>query len=186
MIFLSFGMPIEVIYVKESLGAGNAAYGVLLAAWGAGTVLASIGLPRVRRNALALIPLSAGAMGAGYLIMAVSPAVGVAAAGCLIGGIGNGVYYVSVIQSVQERIEESFQARVMGLLESVNATCYGLGFLAGGAVAAAFDARLAFGVAAGGVFVATGVIRTLLRHHGDAPARVPAAGAAPVPEPVAG
>ena len=71
---LSFGAavtPIEVVYVKESLGAGDLAYGLLLAAWGAGTVLSSVALARFgRASALVLIPLSAAAVGAGYLVMA--------------------------------------------------------------------------------------------------------------------
>jgi MFS family permease len=185
--FLAFGMPIEVVYVKDSLGAGDLAYGLILGTWGAGTVLSSVVLTRVPRSSpLLLIPLTAAAMGAGYLIMALSPSVAVAMVGCLIGGAGNGVYYVSVVQGIQERVEESFQARVMGLLESTNAAGYGIGFLLGGAVTAVFDARIAFGTAAGGVLVAAAVIRTLLRGHSDAPAHVPGPAGAAVPEPVAG
>ena len=175
---LAVGVPIEVAYVKESLGAGDLAYGLLLAAWGAGTVLSSIALARVRaRSPLVLIPLTAGAMGAGYLIMAVSPSVALAMLGCLIGGAGNGVYYVSVVQAVQERLPDEFQARVMGLLESVNAAGYGIGFLAGGAIAAVADPRLPFGLAAGGVLVAAFAIRMLLRN--SAPAEPAATALAP-------
>jgi predicted MFS family arabinose efflux permease len=187
VVFLAFGPPIEVVYVKDSLGASDLAYGLLLGTWGAGTVLSSIVLARLPRTSpLVLIPVTAAAMGAGYLIMAVSPSVGLAMLGSLVGGAGNGVYYVSVVQAIQERIEDGFQARVMSLLESANAASYGAGFLVGGALTALFDARLAFGVAAGGVLVAAVVIRTVLRRHGDAPGRAVAPAAAPVPEPVAG
>jgi MFS family permease len=100
--------------------------------------------------------------------MAVSPSVALAMLGCLIGGAGNGVYYVSVVQAVQERLPDEFQARVMGLLESVNAAGYGIGFLAGGAIAAVADPRLPFGLAAGGVLVAAFAIRMLLRNSAPA------------------
>ena len=39
---------------------------------------------------------------------------------------------MSVVQALQERIADDFQARVMSLLESTTAACYGVGFLFGG------------------------------------------------------
>jgi MFS family permease len=189
--FLSVAMPIEVVYVKASLRASDLAYGLLMGAWGAGTVLSSVVLTRMRTTSpLVLIPASAGAMGAGYLAMAVAPSVGVAMLGAVVGGAGNGIYYVSVVQAIQERVAEDFQARVMGLLESANAACYGAGFLLGGAVTSVFDARLAFAMASAGVLACAVAIRRLLRGHAaPAPAAASAAPARPaaaVAEPAAG
>jgi len=185
MVFLSFGMPIEVVLVKRSLGASDAAYGLLLAAWGAGTVLSSLVLARARTSSpLVLIPASAGAMGAAYMTLAVAPSVTVAALGCLVGGVGNGAYYLSVVQAIQERVEEPFQARVMSLLESVNAGSYGVGFVIGGAVTAVADVRLAFAVAATGVLLSAVAIRRFLRRHAAPAAEVArpvGAAAGPVP-----
>jgi predicted MFS family arabinose efflux permease len=178
--------PIEVVYVERSLGADTAAYGLLLAAWGLGTVLSSVGLARAPRiSAVVLIPMSAAAMGGGYLVMAAAWSLPVAVAGAVLGGAGNGVYYVSVVQALQERIADDFQARVMGLLESTTAACYGVGFVLGGALASLADPRLAIAVAAAGVLVCAGAIGGLLRgdrRGAPAPAR---AGLAPQPEPVA-
>ncbi len=180
-VFLSFGMPIEVVYVRVSLGASDAAYGLLLAAWGAGTVLSSIALTRVRATSpIVLIPASAAAMGAGYGLVAVAPVVALAAVGCLVGGVGNGIYYVSVVQAIQERVGEGFQARVMSLLESVTAAGCGLGFILGGTLTALADARVAFAVAAAGVLVSAAAIRVVLRVRATEPAVV-----APAVEPVA-
>jgi predicted MFS family arabinose efflux permease len=177
--------PIEVVYVKQSLGAGDAAYGLLLAAWGAGTVLSSVGLTRAGRvSAIVLIPLSAAAMGAGYLVMAGAWALPVAMAGAVVGGAGNGVYYVSVVQALQERIADDFQARVMGLLESTTAACYGVGFLLGGALASLADPRLAIVVAAAGVLVSAAAIVGLLRGERRG-ARAHAPGLIAAPEPSA-
>ena len=171
--------PIEVVYVKQSLGADTAAYGLLLAAWGVGTVVSSIGLARAPRvSAFVLIPLSAAAMGGGYLVMAGAWSLAVAVAGAVLGGAGNGVYYVSVVQALQERIADDFQARVMALLESTTAACYGVGFVLGGALASLADPRLAIAVAAAGVLVSAGAIGRLLR--GD---RAPAPAPAPAPGP---
>jgi hypothetical protein len=161
--FAAAATPIEVVYAKESLGGGAGAYGAVLAAWGAGTVLSSVGLARAPRgSALLLIPLGASAMGLGLLVMAVAPVLAVALAGCLLGGAGNGIYYVSVVQALQERIHDDFQARVMGLLESTTAASYGAGFLLGGVVTAMADARLAIGLSGVGVLVAAAAIVALL------------------------
>jgi MFS family permease len=119
-------------------------------------------------------------MGAGYGLVAVSPVVALAAVGCLVGGVGNGIYYVSVVQAIQERVGEGFQARVMSLLESVTAAGCGVGFILGGTLTALADARVAFAVAAAGVLVSAAAIRLVLRDRAAEPAV-----AAPAVEPVA-
>src|SRR3954451_17408006 len=167
--------PVEVVYAERSLHGGPDTYGLLLAVWGAGTVLSSVGLTRAGRiPAIALVLASAGAMGAGYLLMAAAPGVPVALAGCLLGGIGNGVYCVAVIQAVQERLADDVQARVMGLLESLTAACYGAGFVLGGALMAIGSPRLAPAVAGVAGLAAVAVTARLLRG-----ARAPSRGLAP-------
>jgi MFS family permease len=157
-------LPVEVVFVKASLGADGGAYGLLLTAWGAGAVLSSIGLTRAKTTrTLGLIPLAAAATGAGYLIMAGSPSLALALAGALVGGAGNGVCYVSVVQALQEQISDDFQARVMGALESANAAGYGAGFLLGGGLAALTDARVAIAASGVGMLVAAGAVATLTR-----------------------
>jgi len=189
--FLAFGMPIEVVYVTDSLGAGSFAYGLLLTAWGAGTVVSSVVLARATSGrALVLIPATAAMMAAGYGVMAAAPSVAVATAGCLLGGLGNGVYVVSVVQAIQERVPLDLQARVMSLFESLNAAAFGVGFVMAGALTALAGARVAFGVAAAGVLVSAAAIAVFLRgHRASRPvAAAPGARAPAVPalEPVAG
>jgi Transmembrane secretion effector len=170
--------PVEVVYAKQSLHAGAAGYGLVLAFWGIGTVLSSVALTRVRNvPPVALIPLGAGATGIAFLVMAGAPVLAVAVAGCVVGGAGNGVYYVSVVQSLQEQIDDDMQARVMSLLESTTASAYGVGFLAGGTIAALAGARATLAFAGLGVLVAAAAIVAVLR-----PARPAAATAAPTPE----
>ena len=171
--FAAFATPIEVVYATQSLAGGPGAYGVLLAAWGAGTVISSVVLARVGTvPALVLIPLGAAAMGAAFLGMAFAGTVAVAAGAFAVGGAGNGVYYVSVVQALQERVPDDLQARVMSLLESTTAGAYGVGFLLGGAIAAIADARLALGLGGIGVLLAAGAIVTLLRGDGRSRASV--------------
>jgi hypothetical protein len=179
-------MPVEVVYVKDSLHADDATYGLLLAAWGVGTVLSSVALVRAKRvSPLVLIPVACLAIAAGYLVMALAPAVPVAVAGCVLGGAGNGIYYVSVVQAIQDRVEDDLQARVMSLLESTTALSYGTGFVLGGLVTSLADARVAFVVSAAGVLLAAAAITALRR--GDRAARAPqATPLAAAPEPAAG
>ncbi|MEA2318075.1 MAG: hypothetical protein QOD44_2264, partial [Solirubrobacteraceae bacterium] len=162
------------VYVKQSLSSGDAAYGLLLAAWGAGTVLSSLVLMRARNTvSLRLIPLAAAATGAGYAVMAIAPSVPVAVAGCLVGGAGNGIYYVCVVQAVQERVADSFQARVMALLESVNAGFLGLGFVVGGVVTSLADPRAAIGLSAIGAVLCAVAIKLSLRRDAEEAAAEP-------------
>jgi MFS family permease len=184
--FAAAATPVEVVYADQALHGGGRAYGLLLAAWGAGTVLSSVGLARMGgTSAIVLIPLGALGVGLGFVVMAVAPGLAIALVGCLLGGAGNGLYYVSVVQALQERIEDDFQARVMGLLESTTAAAYGVGFLLGGVLTAAADSRVAIGVAGVGVLFAAGAIVALLR--GDRARSVPQGAAlAATPEPAAG
>ncbi len=51
-IFFAAVIPVEVIYAKETLGAGDSGYGLMLASWGVGMVLGSlvfaVAAPRAR------------------------------------------------------------------------------------------------------------------------------------------
>jgi predicted MFS family arabinose efflux permease len=157
--------PVEVIWAKEILGGGNGAYGLVLSAWGAGTLLTSLVLVSLWRRVpvVARIPLGAGTMGAGYVVMALATSLPVGALGCFIGGLGNGFYFVSIIQAIQERTADEFQGRVMGLLESTTAGGYGIGFLLAGAITALTSVRVTFAATAVGVILATIWMATLLR-----------------------
>ena len=57
-VFFSLVIPIEVVFAKETLDAGDAGYGALLASWGVGMVAGSLvfaGLRRVALRALLLV-----------------------------------------------------------------------------------------------------------------------------------
>jgi predicted MFS family arabinose efflux permease len=161
--------PVEVIWAEEVIGGGSSAYGIVLSAWGAGTLVTGLALVGVWRRipVVARIPLAAGTMGAGYVVMALATSLPVGAVGCFIGGIGNGFYYVSLVQAVQDRTADEFQGRVMGLLESTTAGCYGVGFLLAGVLTALTSVRVTFAATAVGVIVATIAMAVLLRGAGQ-------------------
>jgi predicted MFS family arabinose efflux permease len=157
--------PVEVIWAREVIGGGKGAYGLVLSAWGAGTLVTGLLFVSVwqRVSVLARLPLAAGTMAIGYVIMALATSLPVAAAGCFIGGVGNGFYFVSVVQAIQERVADEFQGRVMGLLESTTAGTFGLGFLIAAALTELTSVRVTFAATAVGVTLATLLMTALLR-----------------------
>jgi hypothetical protein len=151
-IFFAAVIPIEVIYSKETLGASDSGYGLLLASWGVGMVLGSVIFAAVRRASLpVLLFFSTLAVAAGYLGLAAAPTLALACAASVVGGAGNGVQWVSAISAVQELTVAGMQARVMSVLESIGAAMPGVGYLVGGLIASAIDPRATFLVAGIGI-----------------------------------
>ena len=156
-------IPIEVIYAKQTLGAGDSGYGLLLASWGVGMVLGSIVFAAVRRAPLPfLLFFSTVAVGAGYLGLAVAPSLALACAASVVGGAGNGVQWVAVISAVQELTVQGMQARVISVLESIGAAMPGIGYVVGGLIATAREPRATFLFAGIGVLVIVAVATPVL------------------------
>jgi MFS family permease len=147
-------VPIQVIYAKESLDAGNLGFGIFAGAWGLGMVLGSGLFAREHRRSMTqLIVGSTAALGLGYVGIAVAPTLLAACLAAILGGLGNGIQVVSVITALQEATEERFYTRVAGLFEAIATAAPGVGFLVGGAVTAFLSPRAAFGVAGAGVLM---------------------------------
>lgn len=162
-VFFSAVLPIEVVYAKETLGVGDAGYGLLLGSWGGGMVLGSIVFAALRRASLpVLLVFSTLAVGAGYLGMAAAPTLPVACAAACLGGTGNGIQWVGVVSAVQEQTIDAMQARVMSVLESVAAAMPGIGFLLGGVVTTVLEPRATFLVAGLGVLAIVAISIPLL------------------------
>lgn len=162
-VFFAAILPVEVVYAKETLGAGDAGYGLLLASWGVGMVLGSAVFAAARRAPLPLLLFfSTLVVGGGYIGMALAPGLAIACAAACFGGGGNGVQWVAMVSAVQELTIESMQARVTSVLESSGAAMPGVGFLLGGAIAAAVSPRAAFMAAGCGVVAIVAIAAPLL------------------------
>ena len=163
-VFFSLVLPIEIVYAKETLDAGDSGYGALLSAWGVGMVLGSLVFLAGTRIAVGmLLFFSTLAVSLSYLGMAAAGSLAVACAAAVVGGAGNGVQWVAVISTVQHLTADAFQARVAGLLESIAVAMPGLGFVLGGVVTELFDPRAGFALAGGGVLVVLVAAVPLLR-----------------------
>jgi MFS family permease len=162
-VFFAAVVPVEVIYAKETLGASDSGFGLLLASWGVGMVLGSLIFARVRKAPLPyLLLFSTLGVGVGYLGLAIAPTLALACAASIVGGAGNGVQWVSAISAVQELTAPEMQARVMSVLESIGAAMPGVGFLVGGVIATVLSPRATFLVAGIGVFVIVAVVAPIL------------------------
>ena len=142
--------PVEVVLVRGTLHASSAALGVVLGAWGVGMIAGGALVGRIqRRVGLATLLIGAAiAEAAAFLGMGLSASVAGVAAFAALGGAGNGLEGVLFMTAVQERVSDAYQARVSGLVEALMTTSVGVGFLAGGTIAALAGARATY-VAAG-------------------------------------
>jgi hypothetical protein len=164
LVFFESGAPIEVAYAKATLHAGDRGYGVLLATWGVGVVLGSIVFARSARRPLGAM-LSAGTLGVGlaYVGFAAAPTLALACLAALVGGLGNGVQWASLISAVQRLTPQRLHGRLMGAVESLGALCPAIGLSLGGALVALSSPREAFLVVGLGATATTAAFLRLQR-----------------------
>ena len=152
LVFFSAVIPVEVVLAKATLGAGDVGYGAMLSAWGIGMFAGGLLFAAARSLPLrVLVAVGTLAIAAAYLGTAAAPSLAVACAASAVGGVGNGVQWVALVSWLQELTDEPYQARVMGLFESVAAVMPGIGFIAGGALSDLLSPRACFLVAGAGV-----------------------------------
>ena len=148
----SVAVPIEVVFAKQTLHAGDTGYGLLLSAWGAGMVAGGLGFALAGEITLMAVLGTSGLLEAlGYGGMAAAPTLVAACVFSFIGGVGNSAAWVAARTALQQRIPLSRQAAVMAVVESANQTAPALGFVAGGVVTALASPRAAYAVSAAGV-----------------------------------
>jgi len=162
LVFFETGGPIEVVYVKETLHAGDRGFGLVLTAWGAGAVLGSVVFARlVRRSLAVLLSMGTFAIGLGYVGFAAAPSLVLACLAALIGGLGNGLQWPSLISVVQRLTPPNLHGRLMGAVESLGALCMSIGLLLGGALVALSSPRVAFLIVGLGAIATTGALLRL-------------------------
>ncbi len=188
LLFFTISVPVEVVFVQHTLHAGAAGYGALLSAWGAGAVAGAAIYARWRGlPSRDLIALGAGALGIGFLVMAVAPNLAVAIVGGAVAGVGNGIEAVAARTALQEEVEERWMALMMSLNESMFQVVPGAGILLGGTITALGSPRTALAVAGVGslaITVAAWVALAALGTGRDAPAGAEPAGTELAGDPV--
>jgi MFS family permease len=164
MIFIETGAPIEVPFVKSTLGAGDGGLGLLLTMWGAGAVLGSIWFARLIGRPLWQL-LGAGTLmiGAAYLGLAVSRSLAPACIAGLVGGVGNSMQWPALISIVQRLTPERLHGRLMGAVESLGAVCLAIGLSLGGVLVTLSSTRTAFTIVGIGAVASSVVLARIAR-----------------------
>lgn len=156
VVFFASAEPVEVVYAKATLNAGDVGFGMLVAAWGVGAALGAVVFARSVRRPLA--PMLTGGtllVGLAYLGFAAAPTLALACGAAVIGGVGNGVQWPSLISAVQQLTPAALHGRLMSAVGSLNALCPAIGFALGGSIAALSSPRSAMVVAGAVATVAT-------------------------------
>jgi MFS family permease len=158
LVFFASDASIEVPYAKVTLLAGDAGYGLILTVWGLGVGVGSIVFARAASRHLgAMLSGGALAVGAAYVGFAAAPTLAVACVASLVGGLGNGVQWASLLSAVQQLTPPSLHGRLMGAVEAIGALCPGIGLMLGGALVAISTPRSAFLVVGLGAAATTAV-----------------------------
>jgi hypothetical protein len=164
LVFIESGGPIEVTFAKATLRAGDRGLGLLLTMWGVGSMLGSVVFARLVRWPLGVL-LSAGtlAIGLAYVGMAAAPSLALACLAGLVGGVGNGLHWPSLISVVQRLTPQRLHGRMMGAVESLGSLCPAIGLSLGGALVALSSPRAAFLVVGLGAVAMTATLLRLSR-----------------------
>ena len=158
LLFGAAVIPIEVVFAKRTLHAGDSGYGLLLGAWGVGMIAGSLGFALAGRVGLGrIVAASCGLIALGYAGLAASPTLAVACACSAVGGAGNGLYSAGIVTAIQEAASAGAQNAAMAVLSSVNQLMPAAGYLLGGVVTALAGPRAAYGLAAVGVGIAVSI-----------------------------
>jgi MFS family permease len=138
--------PVEVAFLTGTLHQSAAALGTVVTAWGVGMVAGAAlpvrGVPLHVLLAAATLALAGSSLGIGA-----AHGVTEVLAWSVVGGIGNGVYCMALVTTIQERTADAFQTRVAALYETSVSVAPGLGFALGGALAALASPRAVYLVA---------------------------------------
>jgi MFS family permease len=155
----------EIFFAKDTLGAGNVGFGVLVAASGVGLVVGSYftapvlgkaGLRRLWVYSLLLMALGAGTA-------ALSPSIWVAVPLVVVGTMGNAAAIISNQLFVQRGAPDLARGRAYATIFSSNYAVLGLGMAAAGVLTDAFGARWVWLGAAGVYVVAAGIAFAMTR-----------------------
>ena len=156
IVFFASVEPVEVLYAKATLNAGDVGFGLLVAVWGVGAALGAVVFARSMRRPLGAM-LTGGTLlvGLAYLGFAAAPTLALACGAAVIGGVGNGIQWPSLLSAVQQLTPAALHGRLMSAVGSLNALCPAIGFALGGTIAALSSPRGAMVVAGAVATVAT-------------------------------
>jgi MFS family permease len=156
----------EPFLAKDTFSAGDFGYGLMFGSIGLGLAIGSFGVGlSVERRSIGTVYGGAIVIAAiGYGLAAASPNVWVAAACCIVGGIGNGGANVCNALLVQRGAPDRLRGRAFTVIMSVNYVFFGVGFVVAGVMRDAIGPRWVWGSAALLLALASLVAYEFLQH----------------------
>lgn len=155
-----------VFLVRETLGGGPLAFGLVSAAFGVGMIAASVGLS-IRRTSFAMTTLLIAAWlasGIGTIVTGLAPMIAIAAAAQAVGGFGNGLENVAADTLIQRAVPREMLGRVFGLVSTAAFAGSTIAYAAGGPLMDLTSARTVFMIAGTGILIVTAFLWIVLRH----------------------
>lgn len=156
-IFLGVIIPLIPVYARDVLQVGERGYGVMLGAFGIGTVLSAVAitmLSGIRRKSW-LILLAVMIFTSTMVAFAFSRSFPLSIAILFLMGTGVPIYVTTVNTLLQTSVPDRLRGRIMGL-NMIVFQLFGVGMLLGGALAAATSNEIA--LVSGGVANLVGVL----------------------------
>jgi MFS family permease len=157
-----------VFLVRETLGGGPFAFGLVSAAFGVGMIAASLGLS-LRRTSFALTTLLVAAWlasGAGTIVTGLAPLMAIVAVSQAVSGFGNGLENVAADTLIQRAVPPQMLGRVFGLVSTAAFGGSTLAYAAGGSLLDLTSPRAVFVIAGTGILVVTAILWFSLRREG--------------------
>ena len=117
LLFFSVSIAAEVFFITDVLGAGEVAYGALMASWTVGMVLGAVGLARRVPPALLATGALAGVavQGLGLAGAAAAGVLWAAFAGFALGGVAHGLKNVLLRTLIHERVPGALRGRAFAV-----------------------------------------------------------------------
>lgn len=133
LVLFSMDEPIMLPYVEQALGGDADQFAALLSIWGLGLLVGGGLFAAVRRWSMLGTFVVAGTLfGGAYMLLGVAHSALVAYGACLIGGIGNGMFWGAFTVVTMEAVSPAIRTRASGVVESIALAAPGVGYLLGG------------------------------------------------------
>lgn len=162
--FLSIDNVALVFLVRETLEGGPAAFGLVLAAFGAGMLIGSAAMVIANpRSPVTLFVLALVLSGTGTVLSGLAPAILVAAAFQVLAGIGNSLDNAASDTLIQQSVPAHMLGRVFGLMAAMAYAGAGLAAAVGGPLLDLTSPRTVFVIAGVGGLAVIAVAAPILR-----------------------
>jgi MFS family permease len=169
LLFISGSITIEVFYVEDVLGAGDAAYAAVVGVWMAAMVAGATGLAArlPQRSAATVALLALAVQGAGMAAQTAWAILPAAFAGYAVGGLGHGVKNTLLRIAIQQRVPSPLHGRAYAAYNAARNAAELVALTAGGLLVSTIGPRPALLIAGLGPVLLAAVGLALLQPDPD-------------------